>query len=138
MAQIETKIYELLKNDVTISQIVGTKIHYILADETIEEPYIVLDVISKQRDYTFIDTSTLGKLRLQVNCWTTTYYDVITLENAVLNCLDNFSDKDTPSSEQIIQWISLDNISEIIDYSAGENNSKTFGKRIDFIIFYNI
>jgi len=137
MPNVESKIYDMLINDFTIASIVGQNIYPVLADENTSMPYIVYQIISEVRDYTLTTISNLERIRMQVTCWTTSYYDSIILKDAILDCLDNYSDKDSPSGEQLIEWIHLDSIGEVLDFSAGQDDSKKFGKRIDFIIDYN-
>lgn len=133
---IESAINNLLSDDETVSGLVGTKIYPLLADENALEPYIVFQIISNIREHTFETTIDMVKARVQISCWAKTYYDAITLKNAVISCLDNYAGTEATSST-VIQCIHIDDENDIIDFTAGIDENKRFGKRLDFFVWYN-
>jgi hypothetical protein len=136
---IEQRIYNLLSENSTIDNLVEGKIYFVLADEIDTEPYIVINIIDIIREYTFTDILDLEHCRIQISCWANSIYDAIHLQNSVLECLDNFSDRNNPSYDEDDTYICVihsESIGELFDYSAGQNDSKKFGRRLDFTVWY--
>lgn len=135
---LESKIYSLLNADTTIESLVGEKIYPLIAGENETLPYIVYQVLSDVRDHDLQNICGMAIANIQVSCWANSYANVISLKDAVLDCLDNFSDYDNPSDEQIIQVIYSDGVTDLLDLDAGLDKNKSYGKRIVFKVFYNI
>lgn len=137
---LETALYNLLSSDSDIEGLVGENIFPVLADEQAKEPYIVFQVLSVDTTHTLTGSIGMIEASVQVSCWTNSYYDSIQLSGAVRSCLDNYSDRDNPSLAEAdieIQCIQIQDEGDLIDFSAGVDKSKHYGKRLTFNIFYN-
>ncbi len=135
---LEIALYNLLSSDTTIEGIVGEKIYPILADESVREPYIVYQVLTTSPTHTLTDSVDLVKASVQVSCWTDSYYDSLTLSQAVRDALDNYSDLENPSmGEDYFQCIHLEDEGDLFDYNKGVDKSKKFGRRLNFSVWYN-
>lgn len=133
---LESAIYNLLKDDATISGIVNTRVYPVLASEQAVEPYLVFNIISAPIEHTLEDSIGMIGARVQVSCWSNGYHDAITLKNAVIDALDNY-DGTEPTSSIVFQCIHFEDEGDLIDYTAGADKSKKWGKRLDFKVWYN-
>lgn len=134
---IEVAIYNILKNDTAVSNIVGAKVYPLQAGETAVEPYIVVEKLLTEYEHTMTGTVDLVLAKFQISCWENSYYDAITLTDAVRGCLDNFVGTDSGSGVTI-QCIHVGDEVVLYDFTAGVDKSKHYGKGLPFKVWYDL
>lgn len=135
---LETIIKSLLEDNGNITDLVGDRIYPLDGDEGAVEPYIVWQIISAPRDHTMDGVLSLVKARIQITCWANDYLTAANIKETVRVALDNFSDFNDPSiADVIIQRIHYEDENDIMDFTAGVDESKRFGKQMDFFIWFN-
>jgi len=132
---LEDALYNILSADTDITNIVSTRIYPVIADEQEVEPYIVYQVISAPRNNTLDGVMDLVRARVQVSCWGSSYYEAVQVKEAVRLALKNYRGTEETSST-VIEYISFEDEGDLIDFSAGQDKSKSFGKRLDFYISF--
>jgi hypothetical protein len=132
---LEDALYNLLSNDSGVSNLVGTRIYPVLADEQEVEPYLVYQVVSAPRTNTLQAPMDVVQARVQVTCWATSYYGAVQLKEAVRACLSGYRGTEA-TSQTVIEYIAMEDEGDIIDFSAGQDKTKSYGKRIDFYVSF--
>lgn len=90
MSTIEDAIFTLLSTESTISDIVGTRIYPLFAEQDEPLPHIIFQQISGNRDHTYDGASGFTQSRYQFTCLATTYKGAKALFEAVRMFFDGF------------------------------------------------
>ena len=133
---LEDSVYNLLSNDSSITDLVSTKIFPLAVSESVKEPYIIFQVLNIKREYTLQDVIGLTVAKVQISCWSSKYFNAVTIREAVRNCLNNYNGEVT-ATETTIQKIHLEDEGDLIDEDDGEEESRQYGKRLSFKVWFN-
>lgn len=88
---VESSFYNALSSAPAVSAIVGTRIYPLLVPTDSPLPAIDYSIIAGSTTGTF-STRGPSKLRVEVNCWGTTYGDAVTLRAAVIDAIGLYND----------------------------------------------
>ena len=81
-----------LKATTAITDIVGTRIYPIIADDEAARPYITYQTISDQSENHATGATETNHCRIQIDLWADTYIESKTLATAVKTALKNWTD----------------------------------------------
>lgn len=112
---IETELFTRLKDDVSISALVGTRIYPKVAPQNAQTPYIVYHVINDNSNQCLGGSIYQNDVRFQIDCWSLKYSEVKQIREAVKSSLIGFK--------------SSNNINCMDDY---ESETKLYREIIDF------
>lgn len=113
----EMEVYNLLKNDATLTTLVNGRIYPMVAPQNVAKPYITYMVVSGLRLQCLGGEIYQGSYRMQMDCFSTTYGNAKAISEAVKNCLVGFMDSNN------------------IDIRDGyDNETQLFRQLIDFNI----
>lgn len=126
-SSIEQAIYYLLDNDINVRAYPK-----VLPQNTLL-PAATYQEITGLRQQVLTHPVGMVKSRFQINCWAENYADCDGLADAIREILDGYSG--TVSKIQIHN-ISLDNEIDLINILADISQSKTYGKALDFIVWF--
>lgn len=85
---IETGIFNLLSNEPSITDLVGTRIYPLLLPTNGTFPAVTYQIVGGNSTPT-LDTTGSQKIRLQIDCWSDTYLSAATVRAAVTRFLTN-------------------------------------------------
>jgi hypothetical protein len=93
---IETAIYNVLRYQPAIAAITAGSVYPILLPIASPLPALTYQIVGSSSGQTQT-THGMQRIRLQVDCWATTYLGAITLRDAVATALDGFQNSDFSS-----------------------------------------
>ena len=112
---IEVDLVNLLKNNVEVSALIGTRIYPLVAPQNVVNPYITYQVINGKDEQCLSGGIYQEDIRFQIDCWSKSYSNVKAIRTAVKNSLIGFK--------------SSNNINVMDDYEA---ETLLFRQIIDF------
>lgn len=87
---IEVDLVNLLKNNVEVSALVGTRIYHLVAPQNVVNPYIIYRVINEKAEQCLEGGIYQEDIRFQIDCWSKSYSNVKAIRTAVKNSLIGF------------------------------------------------
>jgi hypothetical protein len=123
---IGTTVYDLLRYDTTVYNLVGTRIYPGYADNKAVYPYIVYDVISVVGETAKGTTSLIDRYRVQVTVIDDSYADLMTLADAARTALEGFSGTATAGAYYITSTL-FDGMVDTVE------DEQVYGRALDFI-----
>ena len=132
-ATIEEALYRLLLDDDVITYH-GAEIYPQEIYQGGVIPAIVYQLISLNRQYTHDGPIPLCSARFQINCWASTYSGAEDLADGVRYLLNAYSGV---ASGVTIHAMSLIGSGDIISVGVAAEESKRFGRWLDFRVHYN-
>ena len=88
---IEHFIYSLLSNDAGVSALVSARIYPLIMPQNSTFPCVTYTVNIDSEDKTFDGQGTFSQASVEVDCWSDTHADMLTLGDAVKTALKNYS-----------------------------------------------
>jgi len=88
---IEQAIRDVLVADAGVTNLVGSRVHFVQAPQDVDNPYIVLTKISGVRDNAHDGATGLVHTRIQLSVFATTYYEAKQIVQAAQNVLQAYS-----------------------------------------------
>lgn len=128
MATIEEALFTLLSTESTISDICGTRIYPMFAEQEETLPHIIYQQISGDRDHTFDGASGFTQSRYQFNCLATTYAGAKALFEAVRKFFDGYAG--TVSGVEIQSNLFSNEIDDLTNI-PGVDKVRRYGKIIE-------
>jgi len=130
---IEAAVYDLLINDAAVEVLVGRSVYPAIIPQGESLPAITYQQISGVREYTADGAFGMTSARFQINCWAESYSEVRNLADAVRIRLDGLSG----TAQNIkIYSILIDDETDMSETIPGVEVLERWGKRLDFIIWY--
>ena len=121
-------VFSILTNNAGVSAIVSTKVYPVTAPQLIKTPFITYSIISVTPTNTKDRPSPVDEVRVQVDCYETTYAKAETLAGAVRTALDAYA----IGSE--VSGVKLDGIAYETENDAINEEVDIFRKSADYII----
>lgn len=87
---IESTLYSILSSASAITAITATHIYPLVIPDGSPLPAIEYSIVGGAAKATF-DTRGTIRLRVEINCWGSTYGDAVSLRNAVVQSLDGYN-----------------------------------------------
>lgn len=121
-------VYYILANDATVAGIVGTKIFPVRAVQLTSVPYVTYSIISTNPADTKQRPSYVDTVRLQIDCYETTYAKAETLHHAVRTALDAYTIGAT------VATVKLDGIKYETENDTIDEDVDLYRKSADYMI----
>ena len=121
-------IFYLLDNSTDLTAIVGTRIYPEVAQQDAPLPYVVYNISNNEPSDTKREPSKLDTANIEVNCYSTSYTEVIDMAVAVRAALDRVTGTYSGVNVQSIAYMN-----EVIDFDEGQrayNVSSDYDVRI--------
>ena len=121
-------IFYLLDNSTDLTAIVGTRIYPEVAQQDAPLPYLVYNISNNEPSDTKREPSKLDTANIEVNCYSTSYTEVIDMSVAVRAALDRVTGTYSGVNVQSIAYMN-----EVIDFDEGQrayNVSSDYDVRI--------
>jgi hypothetical protein len=121
-------IFYLLDNSTDLTAIVGTRIYPEVAQQDAPLPYVVYNISNNEPSDTKFEPSKLDTANIEVNCYSTSYTEVIDMAVAVRAALDRVTGTYNGVNVQSIAYMN-----EVIDFDEGQrayNVSSDYDVRI--------
>ena len=121
-------IFYLLDNSTDLTAIVGTRIYPEVAQQDAPLPYVVYNISNNEPSDTKREPSKLDTANIEVNCYSTSYTEVIDMAVAVRAALDRVRGTYNGVNVQSIAYMN-----EVIDFDEGQrayNVSSDYDARI--------
>jgi hypothetical protein len=121
-------IFYLLDNSTDLTAIVGTRIYPEVAQQDAPLPYVVYNISNNEPSDTKFEPSKLDTANIEVNCYSTSYTQVIDMAVAVRAALDRVTGTYNGVNVQSIAYMN-----EVIDFDEGQrayNVSSDYDVRI--------
>jgi len=121
-------IFYLLDNSTDLTAIVGTRIYPEVAQQDAPLPYVVYNISNNEPSDTKREPSKLDTANIEVNCYSTSYTEVIDMAVAVRAALDRVTGTYNGVNVQSIAYMN-----EVIDFDEGQrayNVSSDYDVRI--------
>ena len=121
-------IFYLLDNSTDLTAIVGTRIYPEVAQQDAPLPYVVYNISNNEPSDTKFEPSKLDTANIEVNCYSTSYTEVIDMSVAVRAALDRVTGTYSGVNVQSIAYMN-----EVIDFDEGQrayNVSSDYDVRI--------
>lgn len=87
---IESDLVAHLKSDVTLTNLVGTRIYPLVAPQNVVKPYITYQVVGGKGKQCLQGGIYQKDKRFQIDCWSLTYSNIKAIEEAVTKRLEGF------------------------------------------------
>ena len=108
-------IYYLLNNSTDLTAIVGTRIFPEVAQQDADLPYIVYNVSNNEPSDTKREPSKMDTANIEINCYSTSYTEVIDIATAVRAALDRVTGTYSGVNVQSIAYMN-----EVIDFDEAQ------------------
>ena len=121
-------IFNLLDNSTDLTAIVGTRIYPEVAQQDAPLPYVVYNISNNEPSDTKREPSKMDTANIEVNCYSTSYTQVIDMSVAVRAALDRVTGTYSGVNVQSIAYMN-----EVIDFDEGQrayNVSSDYDVRI--------
>ena len=121
-------IFNLLNNSTDLTAIVGTRIYPEVAQQDAPLPYVVYNISNNEPSDTKREPSKMDTANIEVNCYSTSYTQVIDMSVAVRAALDRVTGTYSGVNVQSIAYMN-----EVIDFDEGQrayNVSSDYDVRI--------
>ena len=121
-------IFYLLDNSTDLTAIVGTRIYPEVAQQDAPLPYVVYNISNNEPSDTKREPSKMDTANIEVNCYSTSYTEVIDMSVAVRAALDRVTGTYSGVNVQSIAYMN-----EVIDFDEGQrayNVSSDYDVRI--------
>ena len=121
-------IFYLLDNSTDLTAIVGTRIYPEVAQQDAPLPYVVYNISNNEPSDTKREPSKMDTANIEVNCYSTSYTQVIDMSVAVRAALDRVTGTYSGVNVQSIAYMN-----EVIDFDEGQrayNVSSDYDVRI--------
>ena len=128
---MEEALLAYLKADSGLSSLVSGRIYWVLAPQGAAKPYIRLLGVGRGIDRAHGGASGLGRRRIQVDIYGTTYLEALTIERAVVALLNN--NRFVQSSVRMEAF--LDSARDLTEDDAAKTPI-IFRQSLDFMVTY--
>ncbi|OGG44112.1 MAG: hypothetical protein A3F84_27770 [Candidatus Handelsmanbacteria bacterium RIFCSPLOWO2_12_FULL_64_10] len=133
---IESGLYDHLRRNGAIADLVGSRIYPQQAERDASLPLIVYQRISTQRGrYNLRTTSGLAGPRIQLDCYGSTYAETKDVADAVLDLIDGYKGL-LGASTFTAQGIFVEDERDSQESAGGGSESPTHRIGIDVVIWY--
>ena len=121
-------IKHILGNTAGVTAIVGTKSHAGRAPQETALPYVVFDIVSVEPTDSKTRPSSLDRIRVQVDCYATTYAGAEALNDAVRSALDAYTIGAT------VNGVKVDGIMYITENGTIDEETDIYRRSADYQI----
>lgn len=129
MASIEESIYYKLSNTAAITAIVpATRIYYITLDDSTALPAVSYQRTGTSRDYTLNETQSMTEATFQVDAWSRTNSEMVSLATEIRDALDGF--------RGIVQGVTIERILQVNEFDLPEAEGAIFRRYQSFKVIY--
>lgn len=125
---MESRIVSLLTANTAVTNIVSDRIYPLVIPDLGTKPAVVYTRISESKPKLYDGVSSLRKVKLQLDCWSTTFAEARALASAVESVLDEYS-----GTVNTMKFLSITKENQIDKLETTNND---FGVTIDFTINY--
>lgn len=129
-----TRLVNKLTNTTAITDIVDAEIYPVKQRQANDKPAITYEVISDQSVNHSTGGTATSSMRVQIDCWATTYIAVRTLADAVKAALLSWTDA---TDDPMISSCHYMNGSDIIEPPNAGQDTMTHRVSQDYLIWYN-
>ena len=118
----------ILNNTAGVTAIIGTKSHAGRAPQETAAPYVVFDIVSVEPTDSKTRPSSVDAVRVQIDCYATTYAGVEALNDAVRSALDAYTIGAT------VNGVKVDGIKYITENATIDEETDIFRRSSDYQI----
>lgn len=129
MASIEESIFYKLSNTAAITAIVpATRIYYITLDDSTALPAISYQRTGTTRDHTLNESQSMAEASFQVDAWSRTNSEMVTLATEIRDALDGF--------RGIVQGVTIERILQVNEFDLPEAEGAIFRRYQSFRVIF--
>ena len=125
---LETGLYSALSADATVSGLVGARIYPEIMPFDVTYPAISYQRISTARYQTLESVDDFTQVRIQVDCWDSTYSGVKALANAVKNAIDGVR----TLGSQAVHHCFMDSMNDLSQFNGDREDRRI---SMDFMVY---
>lgn len=133
MSLIQEALVDLLRDDVTVAGLVGTRIYPMALPQNATLPGIVYQQLSGGKEHSHDANADLERPRFQFTAIAGTYSGAAALAKAIVDCLDNYHG--TVLGVRI-DAIHKQNTMDVFTRTEDEQHS-TFSSLVDFVVWHH-
>jgi hypothetical protein len=122
---VENAVYNILKDNLSVSGLVGTDIYPVIAKQGVSE-YIVFQTVGDIPTDTKDGVSDFNKERVQVVAWSQNHKRAREISEAAKTALDRY--------EGIVDGVNVDSVQYISKGDQYDEDKRYFGKRTEYYI----
>ena len=127
---LETGLRAALLADGTVSGLVGTRVYPEVMPHDVTYPAISYQRVSTVRTQFLTGVDDFTQVRLQVDCWASSYADAKSLANAVKSAIDGVRALDT----ETVYHCFMDSMSDLSNFEGDREDRRV---SMDFIVYLN-
>lgn len=129
MATIEESLFYKLSNTAAITAIApATRIYYITLDDSTALPAVSYQRTGTSRDYTLNEAQSMTEATFQVDAWSRTNSEMVSLATEIRDALDGF--------RGIVQGVTIERILQVNEFDLPEAEGAIFRRYQSFRVIY--
>ena len=130
---IEKAIYSLLASNVTLTDLVSTRIYPMIRDQEAGLPAVTYQIISAPRLHSFTGPIGMSQTRVQINCFAADPLEAANISEIIRKAYDGL--QGSPADVRIEAML-IEDISDLPVIVPENEQMNVYAKTMDFIVTY--
>lgn len=130
---VEKVLYYLLKEDVDVKALVGTRIYPVNIPQAASMPAIVYEQTAGPREHTMAGPIGMVAAGFNINCWAETYGGADALADKVRILLDGY---DSTVGTVYVYVMFLENETDLLEQLPDARVTRRYGKQLTFTVWH--